>query len=100
MGVHSAFKAFLFIFLSGIGRKRNDGYAFCVFSVHRADHPCRFIAVHDRHLYIHQDEVIIPDRLPLHDFHGIASVRNGLHKKARICQDMLRQHTVDLNILH
>ena len=55
MIVHSGFKTFFDILAEHVGRHCNNRNGFCVWKVQRPDAPRRFIAVHFRHLYVHED---------------------------------------------
>ena len=56
MGVHASFEGILLIFLEGIGGHSYDGYI-CFYGVaERTDSAGGIVAIHARHLDIHEDE--------------------------------------------
>ena len=56
MGVHASFEGILLIFLEGIGGHSYDGYI-CFYGIAEfADSACGIVAIHARHLDIHEDE--------------------------------------------
>ena len=57
MGVHAGVQRRLFVFGKGVGRHGDDGNALCVLPLQSADGPRGLVAVHHRHLHIHQDGV-------------------------------------------
>lgn len=59
MPVHAALERFLFVLLKGVCRHGEDWDCGKLGIFELADCPCRLIAVHDRHLYIHQDELVV-----------------------------------------
>ena len=59
MGIHAAFESVFLVLIHRVGGHGNDGKALYVLSGEGADGSGSFIAVHHRHLYIHEDSVII-----------------------------------------
>ncbi len=56
MGVHSAFKRIIDIFVECVGTNRHDRNRLGVLTSQCADGHCRFVTIHDRHLDIHEND--------------------------------------------
>ena len=100
MGVHTVFQGGFLVLLHGVGRHGDDGQGLHVLPAQRPDRAGRFVAVHHRHLHIHQDGVVIALLRPAHHVHRVGAVRGGFHLEASLLQDHLGNLPVQLVVLH
>ena len=92
--IHTAVQALLSVLLSGIGAQCHNGKGLNIRSVDGADRASGFVAVHYGHLYIHQDQIIVPQRMIPNRIDGISAIHNGFHEKAGFLQNRFGQQAV------
>ena len=96
--VHSRFHAFFLVAFHGVGRHSNNRNVFNpAFFDQRADILGRLIAVHHRHLDIHQDNIELAFFRLLH---GHLAVLGNTDFKTKIAQHLFRHDPVNAVILH
>ena len=98
--VHAAFQCVAAILVKGVGGHGNDRERCPGRVVQRADLPGGGIAVHDRHLHIHQHQIIAARRCGAYLFHRHSTVFSRIDKEAVLPQDLLCDLTVQLIVLY
>ncbi len=95
--IHSGLKSFFTIAVHGVCRQGDDGNpALPPFPFTPAERPGCFIAVHERHLTIHQNHIAIR---PINDPEHFHPVRNGRRVTAESREHFFTNHLVDLIVL-
>ena len=97
---HPVLQSRFLILIHGVGGHGNDGQVPDIRPGHRPDRPGRLVAVHNRHLYVHQDRVIVALLGCLHHLYRIRAVRGRLHDKPCLLQNLFRNLAVQFVILH
>ena len=100
MGSHPVLQCGLFIFIHRIGCHGNDRQMAHIRPGHGPDRSGCLIAIHDRHLHIHQDGIIVSLFHLLHHLHRIRAVWSRIHDETGLFQDFLRNLTVEFVILY
>ena len=98
--VHAAFHGAAAILIEGVGghgKDRDPGQS-GVFQ--RADLPGGGIAIHDRHLNIHQHQIIAARRGGAYFFHRYGTVVSRIDPEAILPSNFLRDLAVQLVVLH
>lgn len=89
-----------FIFIKSVGCHGDDRDIGNVRVIQRTDLPCRFITIHDRHLDIHQDQVILARFCALHLLHCNGADIRHIHNKTDFLEDLHSDLLVQFIILH
>ena len=95
MPVHPGFLGFLYVLLEGIrrhGDDRNAGESGVGKSADRLR--CR-VSIHNRHLYIHQDHIVVSRLGRRRHFQRDLSILRRFDQKSRLIQQHLRDLHVD-----
>ena len=100
MSVHAAADGGLPVLLEGIGGGSKDWYICRGGIVQGADFPGSGIAVHPRHLDIHQHHIIVPGLSGPQDFHCLTAISGHIHMEAGMLQICHCHLLVQLIILH
>lgn len=82
------------ILFKGVRRDGDDRDLRLRLVVQGADQPRGLIAVHRRHLDIHQNDVVGPRRSVFHHLDRDVPVAGDIERKARLGQDRLSDHLV------
>ena len=82
MDVHAGGKGRLLVLHKGIGGHGDDGDGTGIGALKGADGASRGMAVHHRHLHIHEDGVELPGLAGLEALYGELSVLHDLHRGA------------------
>lgn len=64
MRIHSGFQTVFYIFVISVGAHGNNGQTLIIYSIQCPDFRCSLIAIHNRHLDVHQYRVIMPLWVP------------------------------------
>ena len=94
MVIHPCLHCDLAVFLKGVSRYGNNWYLRLSRVFQRANLSGRFISVHDRHLDIHQDDVIIPCRGVFYLIDSNQPVLSDINCHSGFFQDGNRNHLV------
>ena len=100
MVVHAALHADAAVLVPCVGAEGDDGYLLRVLPIHGPDSAGGLVAVHDRHLDVHQHQVKVPQGTVCDNLHRVRAVGDGLHQESGVLQHCLRQQTVDFDVLH
>ena len=83
-----------------VGRHGDNGDLLAVIPVHGPDGSGGVVAVHPRHLDVHEDDVVISVLTAEHPVHSFRSVGSALHSEAGHLQDLPGDLRVQLIVLH
>ena len=100
MSVHADLFCHPHIFAEGVGGHGKDRDTGQPGVRQRADRFCRLVAVHDRHLDIHQYGIITARMRGSYFFHSFLAVRGCLHDESGIFQKHFRNFPIDIDIVH
>ena len=99
MAVHAGLQRVLFIFVKGVGGHGEDRDGGKLRGFQLSDGTGGVITVHDRHLDVHQDD-LIPARPGVpHHIYGNLAVVSDLHGKAGFLQDLLGDLLIQFIVL-
>lgn len=90
--VHAGVEAAVLILAHGIGGERDDGRMPALGQLALADGARRFLAIHLRHLTIHENEIVA---VPGGALAGDDTVLGNFHFAAELCQQAGREHAID-----
>ena len=99
MTVHACFISLLHIFFERVRRDSNDRDP-SHRSVQSPDRLRRFIAVHHRHLHVHQYGVVQVSVCFFKDVYRFAAVRRHIDSEALVLKQQLGYLAVDLHVFH
>ena len=68
--------------------------------VHGPDLPCGLVAVQQRHLYIHEDQIVLPVLGFAHLLHSHRAIRRDLNGKAGLPEELRSDFLVQHIVLH
>ena len=100
MRVHARLQRLALILFKGVGGHRDNREIRFGRIGQCADAPRRFIAVHARHLHIHQHQFEVVGLRALDALHRFRAVTDRLHGEAGFFQNGLRDFAVQFVILH
>ena len=99
MVIHACLQRTLFVLRKGICR-HGDNRNSCLFGIrHFADFPCGIIATQNRHLNIHQNQLIKMCRCLFQHFHTFHAIRRAFHQKPFLLQKRNRDFRIQIVIL-
>lgn len=99
MTVHACIKGVLLVLLKGIRRHRHNRDRGLLFIGKAPDSLRRLIAVHMRHLHVHENQVIGACRLLLHAADALHAILDALHHKSHAAKNIQRNLCVQVIIL-
>ena len=99
MGIHACIHGILYILRKGIGRHGNDGDGPGIFPVQGPDGPGSLIAVHHRHLDVHQNGIKLSWLCLDKPLQGQLSVLQNLTERSLQLQQFRQYLRIDLIVL-
>ena len=99
VAVHAGVAGFLAILVKSVRGHGDDGDGGFFAVVQRADVLRRFVAVHDGHLNVHQNEVIRTGGRILDGIHRLRSIVRGVDNRAFLFQNRLCDFLIQLDVI-
>ena len=100
MGVHAGLQRVADVIHKGVGRHGDDGHRLSRWVLAGPDGPGCLVAVHDRHLDIHKDDVVLAGGGGFKFIHSLLAVLRGVADSPHGAEDLHQYHAVDFDIVY